>query len=163
MPSRMRCIVIAVALATDLAACGSSGPSGPPPSPCTGDMVPPTVHLSVSGFSRCSCFNGTFALTNPGTLPANPTSQVWSSMPVMGCPGQTTPAYLKFSNDPNSFGIGITDMGSDPGSGNSDFAPVTSGTCSPLQLSGAGSRAGNITSFCPGTPEDLYMSWTVTK
>jgi hypothetical protein len=84
-------------------------------------------------------------------------------MPIMGCPGQTTPAYLKFSVDPNSFGLGITDQGSDPGSGNSDFAPVTSGKCSPFDVSGGGSRAGNITSFCPRSTEDLYMSWSVTN
>jgi hypothetical protein len=125
-------------------------------------MVPPTVHLTVSGFSKCSCFNGTFALTNM-TLPTNPASMVWSSMPIMGCPGQTTSAYLKFSIEPNNFGIGIADQGSDPGSGNSDFAPVTSGTCSPLHLSGGRSTAGNITSFCPGSPEDVYMSWSITN
>jgi hypothetical protein len=124
-------------------------------------MVPATVHLTVAGFSKCSCFNGTFTLTN-ATPVANPGSMVWSSMPIMGCSGQTTPAYLKFSIDPNNFGIGITDQGSDPGSGDSDFAPVTSGTCSPFDLGGGGSRAGNINSFCPGT-EDLYMTWSVTK
>jgi len=79
----------------------------------------------------------------------------------MGCPGQTMPAYLKFS-DPDEFGIGITDLGSDPGSGNSDFSPVTSGTCSPFHLSGGGSTAGNINSFCPRTTEDDYMSWSIT-
>jgi hypothetical protein len=123
--------------------------------------VPGTLHLTVSGFSKCSCFNGTFTLSNRVPV-GNPSSPgVWSSMPIMGCPGQTTPAYLKFS-DPNEFGIGITDVGSDPGSGDSDFSPVTSGTCSPFHLSGGGSTAGNINSFCPGA-EDLYMSWSITN
>jgi hypothetical protein len=125
-------------------------------------MVPATVHLTVSGFSKCSCFNGTFTLTKESQI-QDPTGTTWSSMPIMGCPGQTTTAYLKFSLDP--FGIGITDQGSDPGSGNSDLAPVTSGTCSPFHLNGQGSTAGNITSFCGGSTEaeDLYMSWSVTN
>lgn len=157
-PLTMRSPLAALAF---LAACGSSGSSGPPPSPCTDNMVPATLHLTVSGFSKCSCFNGTFTLTNPGTLPGN-TAGVWTSMPIMGCPGQTQPAYLKFS-DPNDFGIGITDLGSDPGSGSSDFSPVTGGTCSPFHLGGGGSTAGNITEFCPGSNEDLYMSWSITN
>ncbi|HTQ41442.1 MAG TPA: hypothetical protein VMI75_01720 [Polyangiaceae bacterium] len=122
-------------------------------------MVPATVHLTVSGFSKCSCFNGSFTLTKESQI-QSPDGSEWASMPIMGCPGQTTPAYLKFSLDP--FGIGITDQGSDPGSGDSDLSPVTGGTCSPFNLSGGGSTAGNINSFCPGT-EDLYMSWSVTN
>jgi hypothetical protein len=161
MLTRKHPTVIVLVLVAGLAACGSNGPSGPPPSPCTTAMVPATVHLTVSGFSKCSCFNGSFTLTKETQL-GSPNGTEWSSMAIMGCPGQTTPAYLKFSIDPNSFGLGITDQGSDPGSGNSDFSPVTSGTCSPFDMSGGGSRAGNITSFCPST-EDLYMSWSVTK
>lgn len=161
MISRMPCAVVALAFVTGLAACGSNGPSGPPPSPCTDSMVPATLHLTVSGFSKCSCFNGTFTLTNR-IVYGNAGGSVWTSMPIMGCPGQTQPAYLKFS-DANEFGIGITDMGSDPGSGASDFSPVTSGTCSPFQLSGGRSTAGNINEFCPGSNEDLYMSWSITK
>jgi hypothetical protein len=30
-------------------------------------------------------------------------------------------------------------------------------------LNGGGSTAGNITEFCPGTPEDGYMSWSITN
>jgi hypothetical protein len=156
----MHQLLVVIAFVTGAAACGTNG--GPPPSPCSNSMVPTTVHLTISGFAKCSCFNGTFTLSNV-TLPANPAGQVWSSMPIMGCLGQTTPAYLKFSIEPNNFGIGITDQRSDPGSGNSDFSPATSGTCSPFHVSGGGSTAGNITSFCPGSNEDLYMSWSVTN
>ena len=123
-------------------------------------MVPSTVHLTVSGFSSCTCFNGTFTLTQ-SNVPPNPTG-VWSSMPIMGCPGQKVPAYLKFSIDPNDFGIGITDQGSEPGSGDSDFAPATGGTCSPFHVNGGRSTAGNINTFCAGT-EDLEMSWSITN
>jgi len=63
-------MVIVLASLAGLAACGSNGASGPPPSPCTDAMVPATLHLTVSGFSKCSCFNGTFTLT-PGTLPGD--------------------------------------------------------------------------------------------
>lgn len=123
-------------------------------------MVPATVHMTVSGFSSCSCFNGTFALTKESQI-ASPNGTEWSSAPIMGCPGQKVPAYLKFSIDTNSFGAGITDQGSDPGSGNGDFSPATGGTCSPLHVTGGRATAGNINSFCPGT-EDFQMSWSVT-
>jgi hypothetical protein len=142
-------------------ACGSGGSSGPPPSPCASSQVPSTVQLHVSGFDKCACFNGTFALTQ-ATTGIIDEPQVWSSQPITGCPGQTDPAYLKLSVESGSFGIGICDQGSDPGSGNSDFSPVTGGSCSPFSLSGGGSRAGNINSFCPGV-EDLYMSWSAGK
>jgi hypothetical protein len=162
MLSRIHSIVFALALVSALAGCGSNGSSGPAPSPCTSAMMPSTAHLTVSGFSRCSCFDGTFTLTKEGDV-QSPTGDVWSSMPITGCPGQTTTAYLKFSNDPNDFGLGITDQGSDPGSGNSDFAPVTGDTCSPFHVSGGASTAGNITAFCPGTPEDFDMTWSITN
>jgi hypothetical protein len=159
MLARMHRIVIVLALATGLAACGSNGP---PPSPCTASAVPAALHLTVSGFTKCSCFNGTFTLTDLTTAGDPIVPGVWTSMPIMGCPGQTQPAYLKFS-DPSDFGIGITDVGSEPGSGSSDFSPVTSGTCSPFHLTGGASTAGNITEFCPGSNEDLYMSWSITN
>lgn len=150
-----------VAAGAAVVACGSSGgTSGPPPKPCTAQMVPATVHLTVSGFSKCSCFNGTFTLTKESMI-ESPNGTTWASMPIMGCPGQTSPAYLKLSIDPNDFGIGITDQGSDPGSGDSDFAPVTGGTCSPFSLTGGGSRAGNINGFCQSN-EDEFMTWSVT-
>ncbi len=139
-------------------ACGSGTSSGPPPSPCASSQVPATVHLSVSGFDKCSCFNGTFTLTQASTAER----QIWSSPAITGCPGQTEPAYLKLSVESGPFGIGICDQGSDPGSGNSDFSPVTGGSCSPFSLSGGASQAGNINSFCPGV-EDLAMSWSAGK
>ncbi len=70
-------------------------------------------------------------------------------------------AYLKFSIDPSAFGIGIADEESSPGSGESDFAPATGGTCSPLDVSGDGATTGNINAFCPGS-EDEHMTWSVT-
>ncbi len=142
-------------------ACGSSGgSSGPPPAPCASSQVPSTVHLTVSGFSKCTCFNGTFALVPETGFTTEP--GIWSSAPITGCPGQGEPAYLKLSVQSGSFGIGICDQGSDPGSGNGDFSPTTGGTCSPFSLSGGRATAGNINSFCPGA-EDLEMSWSATK
>ncbi len=40
------------------------------------------------------------------------------------------------------------------------MAVPTSVSCSPLAIEGGGSRAGNITSFCPSA-EDENMKWTV--
>ena len=82
MLSPMYCNVAMLAFFTGLAACGSNGPSGPPPSPCTTSMVPATVHLTVSGFSKCSCFNGSFALTKESQI-ESPDGTEWSSMPIM--------------------------------------------------------------------------------
>lgn len=163
IPDVLRAWLIACGMAACPAwvlACGSSGSDGgPAPAPCTSAMVPPTVHLTVSGFQKCTCFNGIFPLTQSASGPvAEP--DIWASAPIMGCPGQTEAAYLKFSIETNAFGIGIEDIGSDPGSGNGDFSPATGGACSPLSVRGGGSEAGNIDSFCPGN-EDLYMSWSV--
>jgi hypothetical protein len=159
---------------------GSGGVSPPfaeggvavaPPCPLTG--LPSTLHLTVSGFTTCTCFNGTFTLTGAAASGGdNP--PVWSSPPITGCPGQQDTAYLKFSStltgayDPANgdyvagaqLGIGITDQESDPDDGNSDYSPATSVTCSPFAASGGGSTAGNIDSFCPGV-EDEGMKWTL--
>jgi len=134
---------------------GSGSSSGSSSGSCA--TLPSTLRLTVSGFVTCSCFNGGFVLS---AETSDPTEEVWSSTPITGCPGQTDPAYLKFSLDPT--GLGITDESSDPGSGNSDYAPAESGTCSPFAYSGLGSQAGNITAFCPGT-EDEQMTWSVTE
>jgi hypothetical protein len=121
--------------------------------------VPSTVHLTVSGFAKCSCFNGSFTLTKE-MVSGNPAADGWASPPITGCPGQTDTAYLKFSLAP--FGLGVADLNSEPGSGNSDFAPVASGTCSPFSVSGLGAENGNITAFCPSV-EDESMVWSVTQ
>lgn len=155
------CLPLAL-LGVSTAACGSSGnggSSGPAPGACTSAMVPSTVHLSVLGFSKCGCFNGTFALTKQAD-PQEPSGYLWSSPAITGCPGQMDTAYLKFSIDPKAFGIGITGQSDEPDFGNSDFAPATGGSCSPLRVTGGGSRAGNINAFCPGV-EDEYMTWSV--
>lgn len=165
MATRLRFALSALAsigFVGTLAACGSSGgggASGPAPEPCTSGMLPDTVQLTVTGFQQCSCFNGTFALTRQ-TAPL--TTTTWASPPIMGCPGQSQTAYLEFSIAPNAFGVGVAAQGSDPGSGDSDFSPTRSGTCSPLSLNGGGSVAGNITSFCHGNDnEDEYFSWSL--
>jgi hypothetical protein len=140
--------------------------------PCPLASLPSTLHLTVSGFTTCTCFNGTVTLTEQPASGDNP--PVWSSPAITGCPGQQDTAYLKFSStftgyyDPatgeyvaaSELGIGITDQGSDPDDGNSDYSPATSITCSPFAASGGGSTAGNIDSFCPGV-EDEGMKWTI--
>lgn len=113
-----------------------------------------TLELMVSGFVTCTCFDGVFELNRVK-------SNEWASRPIHGCPGQTTTAFLKFSTG-TELGLGVTDETSDPGSGNSDFAPATRETCSPFSISGGGSQAGNINAFCPGT-EDENMKWTLTE
>jgi hypothetical protein len=150
--------------------CAASGP-------CSLSTVPSTLQLTVSGFVQCTCFNGTFTLTEQPNNGPNP--PVWASPPITGCPGQHATAYLKFSEtaltsyDSASgdfivsaeLGIGITDQTSDPGSGNSDYAPVTQlSSCSAgsFSVSGGGSQAGNITDFCPGI-EDMNMKWSLTQ
>jgi hypothetical protein len=103
-------------------------------------------------------FNGTFTLTqsSPG---------LWSSPAITGCPGQTVTAYLKYGDnsagDPSN-GFGVTGPGDSPGSGDSDFSPWQTVSCSPLQISGGGSQAGNINQFCPGV-EDVYMNWSLSQ
>ena len=116
------------------------------------------MHLTVSGFVTCACFNGSFSLTRETDA-----LDSWASAPITGCPGQTDDAYLKMSFAAGAFGFGITGQDSEPGSGNSDFSPVGSGTCSPLALSGAGPQAGNIEAFCPGV-ESVHedIAWSVT-
>jgi len=158
-----------------------SGGVGPPftdggvavATPCPLASLPSTLHLTVSGFTTCACFDGTFTLTEQtGAGGDNP--PVWASPPITGCPGQQDTAYLKFSStytgyyDPTDgdyvveaeLGIGITDATSGPGNGNSDYSPATSVACSPFAAGGDGSTAGNIDSFCPGI-EDLSMKWTL--
>jgi hypothetical protein len=143
------------------------------PIPCATASAASTLHLTVSGFVTCTCFNGTFTLTKAADSEDQP--PVWSSPAITGCPGQETTAYLKLSDSlsdsydstlnayvvHSELGVGITDDSSEPGSGNSDFAPATDVTCSPFAVSGGGSEAGNIDSFCPGT-EDENMKWSVT-
>lgn len=121
--------------------------------PCPASAFPQTIHLTVSGFVNCSCFNGTFTLTQQS-------STLWASDPITGCPGQNAPSYLKFSSD-HEFGIGITDKTSSPGSGDSNFSCATAAACSPLAVSGQASRAGNITGDCSSASEDLKMSWSL--
>jgi hypothetical protein len=191
-------LFLAAAASLASSACGSSGGSGTgsssgsssgsgsggvsPPfadggvavaPPCPLASLPSTLHLTVSGFTTCTCFNGTFTLTQAAAAGGdNP--PVWSSQPITGCPGQQDTAYLKFSStftgyyDPadgdyvvgSELGIGITDQESDPDDGNSDYSPATSVACSPFAASGGGSTAGNIDSFCPGV-EDEGMKWTL--
>jgi hypothetical protein len=151
-----------------LVSCGSSGGSsggtssaaGPPPSACATSAIPSTVILTVTGLMKCSCFNCTFVLTEQGEADGATGGAIWSSLPITGCPAQGAPAYFKFATDP--FGIGIADEESRPDLGNSDFAPVMGGTCSPFELRGRGSTTGNINSFCQSN-EDATMSWTLTN
>jgi hypothetical protein len=117
--------------------------------------VPATLEVTVSGFVQCTCLNGTFTLTRTKM-------GEWSSQAIVGCPGQADPAFVKFVTLSGSAGLGITDTTSDPGSGNSDFAPVGNLACSPFSVQGGGSESGNINAFCPGT-EDEQMRWTVTE
>lgn len=160
-------------LLTMAIACGSSSPSPVTVPECPGTTLPSTLQVTVSGFVTCKCFNGTFTLTESGT-------GVWSSPAINGCPGQKQTAYLKLSASqmatgggdglnggasPDAgpyanIGFGITDSSSTPGYGNSDLAVPTSVTCSPLSIRGGGSRAGNITSFCPSA-EDENMTWSI--
>jgi hypothetical protein len=168
---RARTLLLSLPLAVCaslLAGCGGSGSTGSSQTlaQCqdAGAALPATLHLTVSGFSTCTCFNGTFTLTQEQGQPAD-----WTSQAITGCPGQQDTAYLKFADDVEvgsnppelESGLGITDQTSDPGSGNSDFAPTQSVTCSPLSIHGGGSQAGNINAFCPGA-EDENMSWTLT-
>jgi len=143
---------------------GESGPGTSSASACTGAScttvpecpdvsVPTKLTATVSGFSECTCLNGVFTLTQTS-------DGEWSSAAIVGCPGQTDPAYVKFTTSVSAPGLGITDMTSDPGSGNSDFAPVTTLSCAPFSVTGGGSQAGNINAFCPGS-EDEQMRWTV--
>jgi hypothetical protein len=154
-------------------ACGSSSASTATVPECPGTTLPSTLQVTVSGFVTCKCFNGTFKLTENGT-------GLWSSAAITGCPGQTQTAYLKLSTaqaaiggsdglnggaSPDAgpyanIGFGITDSESTPGYGNSDLSVPTSVTCSPLSIRGGGSRAGNLTSFCPST-EDENMTWSI--
>jgi hypothetical protein len=136
-----------------LPGCASNGCTSQPQ--CTTPPLPSTLHLTVTGFVKCACFNGTFALTQESG------QEEWTSAAITGCPGQTGPAYLKFIDQASLVGIGITDATSDPGSGDSDYAPASSATCSPLAISGGGSQAGNIGGFCAGV-EDESMSWTLS-
>jgi hypothetical protein len=132
--------------------------------PCILNTVPSTAYLTVSGFSTCSCFNGTFALTQE---PA-PNGTLWTSQPITGCPGQANPAYFKFWHlgvntttgvEPEV--VGITDVSSTPGSANTDESFASGGTCSPLWLTGSGTTVGNDLAFCSAS-EDKNMSWTLS-
>jgi hypothetical protein len=137
-----------------LPGCAGNGCTSQPQ--CTTPALPSTLHLTVTGLSKCSCFNGTFAMTQ-----SEVGHEEWASAAITGCAGQNGTAYLKFIDQDSLVGIGITDATSDPGSGNSDYAPASSATCSPLSIAGGGSQAGNINAFCPGT-EDENLSWTLT-
>ena len=141
--------------------CTGGGGTGPAATPNTSDAgdtavcAPDTIHLTISGFTTCSCFNGTFTLTTSG--PGE-----WSSPPINGCPNQREPAFLKFVVGALGARLGIADATSVPGSGNSDDAPTTTYTCTPtFAAAGGGATAGNITDFCPST-EDEQMSWSLT-
>jgi hypothetical protein len=166
---RIACLLLLMVATAD---CGSS--SSPPSSSiteCPGVTVPATLTLTVSGYASCTCFNGQFTLTEA--------NGEWSSAPITGCPGQSKTAYFKFTTHPGTgdgvnggtpgvdagatyddLALGVTDANSIPGSGNSDLAPATAYTCSPLSIRGAGSRAGNITAFCPSA-EDENMTWVI--
>ena len=156
-------------------ACGSSSgfPASSSISECPNVTVPSTLKVTVSGYVTCTCLNGQFTLTesSPG---------VWESPAISGCPGETTTAYLKFTNSPASgdgldgvtpgvdagttysdLGFGVTDATSIPGGGNSDLSLATGYTCSPFSVHGAGAKAGNITSVCPSA-EDERMQWAIT-
>jgi hypothetical protein len=142
--------------------------------PCASANVPSTLRLTATGFTTCVCFNGAFALTRAAGSSQQPPS--WSSPAITGCPGQQDTAYFKLSAslseeyDPSNesyvvhaeLGLGITDEGSEPGSGNSDFAPATNVSCAPFAVHGAGSQAGNISAFCPGV-EDESMQWSISE
>jgi hypothetical protein len=127
--------------------------------------VPNQLHLTVTGFVNCGCFDGSFVLTRVATMYGH---DVWSSPAITGCPGQTDPAFLELASGVQvgsgvpAFGFGIAAAGSVPGSGNSDLAVPTSVTCSPFAARGGGSEAGNINAFCPGI-EDEQMTWSITN
>jgi hypothetical protein len=108
---------------------------------------------SISGGSSsvCSCFKGTFTLTQD-------TSGDWSSAPITGCDGQTNAAYLRFSLQ--YFGIGITDQTSTPCNGACEGFRVTGGTCSPLNLTGDPGCNGNNSGFCQESITN--MAWSLT-
>lgn len=126
------------------------------PPQCGGAAIAANLRLALSGFDKCSCFNGTFTLTrgNDG---------IWASAPIHGCPGQTTPAYLKLRTWEGGSAFGITDECSIPGAGWSDYSPATSMECAPFQAEGGRSVAGNINPFCPGSEDAANMVWRVTR
>ncbi|HEY1694341.1 MAG TPA: hypothetical protein VGG39_19365 [Polyangiaceae bacterium] len=136
-----------------LPGCASNGCTSAPQ--CTSPALPSTLHLTVTGLAGCPCLNGTFTLTQSGS------QEEWASAAITGCPGQTGPAYVKFIDQDSLVGIGFTNATSDPGSGDSDYAPASSATCSPLSITGGGSQAGNIGGFC-SAGDDESMSWTLT-
>jgi hypothetical protein len=166
----------ALALLAALAlACNSGGATSSMIPQCPGLSLPTALTLTVSGFTTCTCLNGTFPLLQS-------TTGLWSSGSITGCPGQTQTAYFKLLADQSTIsgndglsggaaadagpdanvGIGITDAQSMPGSGDSDLSVATALTCSPFTVHGSGSRAGNINGFCSGG-EDGAMVWSITQ
>jgi hypothetical protein len=166
-------VLLACASACGSSSGASSSGGSSSVSECPDVTVPSTLKVTVTGFVTCTCFNGSFTLTES-------TPGLWSSPAIRGCPGQTTTAYLKFTNAPatgdgldgvtpgfdagttyGDLGFGIADAISTPGGGNSDLAVATGYTCSPFSVHGGGSKAGNTTAFCPSS-EDERMAWVIT-
>jgi hypothetical protein len=123
---------------------------------CRSTGLPDTLQLIVSGFTTCTCLNGAFTLTR-----ANPNESIWSTPQIDGCPGQTTPAFLKLSA--RGFALGVTDDASAPGSGRSNLSRSESVICSPFAVQGEGSAAGSIGGFCSAAGEAAKMKWQVTE
>jgi hypothetical protein len=163
-----------ILVAVTTAACSSNSSAPPAGIPqCPELTLPATLHLTVSGYTTCTCLDGSFTLTEAS-------SGEWVSPAIEGCQGQKTTAFFKLTaaesaipvtdglnggaspdaGSDTNVALGVTDAASAPGSGNSDFAVATSITCAPLSIRGGGSRAGNITTVCPSA-EDEQMVWAI--
>jgi hypothetical protein len=111
--------------------------------------MPSTVHVAISGFTTCTCLNGTFALVYDN---AENQANLWKSAALEGCAAQT---FVRFIDDPSSPQLAITNT-----DGQGDSADATNATCSPLAITGGGSMTGDIDFVCP-QPEDANMTWTI--
>lgn len=142
--------------------CATAGPPKAccvsPALQCDSSQVPETLKATVSGFVKCSCFNGTFTMSRGA-------DGIWASAPITGCPGQTEDLYFKFNASPTpqepNVGFAISNQASVPGVVGADCADVTQANCGPFQVSGGGSCVTSVTDFC-GPGEDYAMTWTIT-
>jgi hypothetical protein len=108
--------------------------------------------VTVSGFTICSCFNGTFTLTKDAT------TGHWISPPITGCPGEVAanaPWYIAFTG----VDLVVHDQYSE-GQGASS-CPIAF-DCAPFQASGGRIVAGNINTSCSDSGEVDNMRWTIS-
>lgn len=130
---------------------------------CPDNPLPTTLYATISGFTTCTCFNGSFALDYAPGVFGGVSYPTWVSASITGCPGQTKAAFIQFGEATDgTWKLQIGDSGGVVGTGDVGVSNLVSVTCMPFVASGSGNSAGNILDFCSDGLDLNNIHWTVT-